>query len=498
MRERERERENVRVKGSFRVVLWKSCCVVEGKREGNDMAMRSMWRHASKIVRNVSSRSAVASNADAWQSRSGSGDVNASIFAAGLAVASTAAAAVVFGSTTAHARAPAATTDASYPPHTNTSVVAATKNGGGGIETQKDQEQQQQQHNRYKVFLTRGDGECASINALVDRLIARQVDVVLLGEFHDDSVAHELEQAFLKRAHVAAAENRRRVILSLEMLERDVQHVVDEWLRGAIRDQDLFKDARVWPNHVPDYHALLEFAKENKVEVLAANAPRRYVSLAGREGREEVVRLFSDGVGGGGEDYSTGFKAGFLPPMPWAHPSDAYATRIDEELRAAAVQLEEHGHGAGKITATNGECPYIGRVTNSFTDAQSLWDASMAWTIAQGVGSTRRQEVGSQRRNVVAASAAAEGKGDDMGDDAKPLVVHVCGQFHCGRRLGIPEHLAVYAPDAKVAVVVIEPISNIVDGVGNDVELGRERISQYTKRTLAGLGDDDAMILTVS
>lgn len=36
-------------------------------------------------------------------------------------------------------------------------------------------------------------------------------------------------------------------------------------------------------------------------------------------------------------------------------------------------------------------------------------------------------------------------------------MVHVCGKFHCEDRLGIPEHLATYAPDAKVLVVVFQP-----------------------------------------
>lgn len=38
-----------------------------------------------------------------------------------------------------------------------------------------------------------------------------------------------------------------------------------------------------------------------------------------------------------------------------------------------------------------------------------------------------------------------------------PLVLHVCGKFHVEQRLGIPEHLAEYAPDARVLTVVCVP-----------------------------------------
>lgn len=37
------------------------------------------------------------------------------------------------------------------------------------------------------------------------------------------------------------------------------------------------------------------------------------------------------------------------------------------------------------------------------------------------------------------------------------LVVHVCGKFHVDGRLGIPEHLEGYAPNADMAVVSFIP-----------------------------------------
>ena len=72
----------------------------------------------------------------------------------------------------------------------------------------------------------------ASLSLLVESAMSR-ADVMLLGEFHDDDVAHRVElevlQLAVQRAAQAQAQSgTRNVVLSLEMLERDVQRVVDE------------------------------------------------------------------------------------------------------------------------------------------------------------------------------------------------------------------------------------------------------------------------------
>ena len=100
------------------------------------------------------------------------------------------------------------------------------------------------------------------------------LQVVFLGEYHDDAIAHSLELELLQQAHARyssqAAEEapaadgpfdshgqgtpqqtRRSVSLSLEMLERDVQSVVDEYLAGHVRERDLahvsaYVSARIW------------------------------------------------------------------------------------------------------------------------------------------------------------------------------------------------------------------------------------------------------------
>ncbi len=70
------------------------------------------------------------------------------------------------------------------------------------------------------------------------------------------------------------------------------------------------QDARPWPNYDTDYRPLIELARAAPLRVICANAPRRYVSLAGRAGREALHAL-------------PDAAKRWLPPLPYAQPSQA-------------------------------------------------------------------------------------------------------------------------------------------------------------------------------
>ena len=71
---------------------------------------------------------------------------------------------------------------------------------------------------------------------------------------------------------------RRDAALSLEMFEADVQHVLDEYMAGLTREEDMLRDGRPWANYREAYRSLVELARAAALPVIAANAPRRYVS----------------------------------------------------------------------------------------------------------------------------------------------------------------------------------------------------------------------------
>ena len=141
-----------------------------------------------------------------------------------------------------------------------------------------------------------------------------QNDVVFLGEQHDDAVGHYLEAEIFKQA-VEKYGATRKVSLSMEMFERDLQVVVNEYLAGLISEKKFLDDSRPWGNYKTDYRPLVELAKEKKLDVIAANSPRRYVNMVSRNGRDALNAL------------STEAKT-WLPPLPYAQASEAYSTKF--------------------------------------------------------------------------------------------------------------------------------------------------------------------------
>src|SRR5690242_19477179 len=91
-------------------------------------------------------------------------------------------------------------------------------------------------------------------------------DVVFVGEQHDHQLGHRLELEILTKVHAKNPS----VALSLEMFERDVQGVVDEYLKDQINESNFLAAARPWPRYKSDYAPMVEFCKANRLPVIAA------------------------------------------------------------------------------------------------------------------------------------------------------------------------------------------------------------------------------------
>jgi uncharacterized iron-regulated protein len=112
--------------------------------------------------------------------------------------------------------------------------------------------------------------------------------VVLFGEFHDNSIAHWLEFELSKELHKKHGEN---FVLSFEMFEQDQQHLLTQFINQKI-DEKTFKDSmRLWPNYYTDYHPIVSYARENGIPCLAANIERKYASLLFKKGRAALDTL---------------------------------------------------------------------------------------------------------------------------------------------------------------------------------------------------------------
>ena len=183
-------------------------------------------------------------------------------------------------------------------------------------------------------------------------------DVLFFGEGHNDSVAHYLEGKILEMLYQKFTGS---LSLSMEMFDRDVQTVMNEYLQGFIREKNFTKDARAWSNY-KDYKPMIEFAKNNKIDVICANAPTRYTNLAGREGQKALTGLSNE-------------AKKYFAPLPYDTASGKYREKL--------MTLVSHDVAPSKDSTVKKMPPMPSMKGFNLILGQSLWDATMAYSITE-------------------------------------------------------------------------------------------------------------------
>ncbi len=107
-----------------------------------------------------------------------------------------------------------------------------------------------------------------------------EADVILVGEWHTHSAVHRFQTDLLK----ILSNHNPSVALSMEQFSRDKQPILDQYLNGDIGEQVLVKQGKAWPNYESDYRPLIELAKTQNLDVIAANAPKPIVRCIGQQG----------------------------------------------------------------------------------------------------------------------------------------------------------------------------------------------------------------------
>lgn len=103
-------------------------------------------------------------------------------------------------------------------------------------------------------------------------------DIVLFGELHNNPISHWLQYELTSDLHKT-----RKLILGAEMFEADNQSYLSDYVNDRISYSELDSLARLWSNYSTDYAPLVDFAKENKLQFVATNIPRRYANLVYRK-----------------------------------------------------------------------------------------------------------------------------------------------------------------------------------------------------------------------
>ena len=118
--------------------------------------------------------------------------------------------------------------------------------------------------------------------------ILKDYDVVLFGEYHNNSTIHWLQLKLTEHLYKAKKGN---IILGAEMFERDNQSGLNKYLKGELNDKNLSTEVRLWSNFTTDYKPLLDFAKNNSLPFIATNIPRKYASSVAKNGLNSLDDL---------------------------------------------------------------------------------------------------------------------------------------------------------------------------------------------------------------
>jgi uncharacterized iron-regulated protein len=243
----------------------------------------------------------------------------------------------------------------------------------------------------YRLIQSR-TGKETTLTQVADELAGR--DVVYFGELHDNVAGHQVYAELAK----LLADRRPDFVLSMEMFERDVQGVVNDYLRGRIDEATFLKHSRPWKTYARDYRPLVELARERKVDVIAGNLPR---PVASRVARKE------------------GAMSPFLPRTTTA-PFDRYW-----ELFGEAMKDHPGAEGAGPDGAD---------VIVRMYRAQCAKDDAMAEGIADYLATNPHRQ---------------------------PLVIHCNGSFHSDYGLGTAARLAQRAPLAQAAIITMIAVPDV-------------------------------------
>ena len=242
-------------------------------------------------------------------------------------------------------------------------------------------------------------------------------EVIIIGEQHDDAVGHAVQRAIVEDTVARWP----RMALSMEMLERDEQRLVDDYFDGII-DADQFARltfSEKWAGEgswAQWYQPMIDAAKDGGGRVVAANAPRRYVKLARKKGYAALDALSSS-------------RRAFVD-CPKDVPADGYRDRFFKLMTGMhASATPPNNQPPTEKPAPPQGMMHLAR-DNAFIEAlfrsQLVWDATMAESIARA-----------KRRGA-------------------HKVVHLVGQFHCDSEGGTVLELRRRLPGAKILVISMQ------------------------------------------
>lgn len=243
-------------------------------------------------------------------------------------------------------------------------------------------------------------------SAVLPRLADR--DVILLGEQHDKADDHRWQLQTV----AALQALRPDMVIGFEAFPRRVQPVLDRWVAGELTPAEFLQQVQwneVWGMPAEFYMPLFEFARLNRIPMLALNVERKLIRTIASKGVDTVGNAEREGVS-----------------RPAAPPAD-YVDMLFESHR-------EHARSRGRDGAQTSRSDSAFR---NFVDAQATWDRAMAEALARRLA---------------------------PGSGGRPLVVGIIGSGHLRHGHGVAHQLRDLGV-TSVATLLPVPIGTACDDI---------------------------------
>ncbi len=225
---------------------------------------------------------------------------------------------------------------------------------------------------------------------------AAAAEIVLLGEQHDDEDHHRWQAQVLAGLYALRPE----MVIGFEMFPRQVQPALERWVAGELT-VPAFLAQTGWQEHwnvpIELYLPLFEFARINRIPMIALNVDAKLTRAIGDQGWDAIPERERAGVG----------RA--------APASEAY-----RDFLFGAYSEHAHGQDARRS-----------RAFQYFVEAQQNWDRAMAEALLA------RRTPGPQGQ--------------------PPLIVGIMGSGHLRDGFGVPHQLRDLGVDRVVTLLPLSP-----------------------------------------
>src|SRR5215831_3983121 len=263
-------------------------------------------------------------------------------------------------------------------------------------------------------------GQSINREGLFRDLVAKTT-VVLLGESHTD-VDHHYWQLHTLAALYGRGEN---IVIGFEAFPRRLQPVLDDWVAGKLTDEAFLKASewrQVWGYDAALYLPLFQFARLNRIPMIALNVERKLVSQVGQQGWEGVP---------------TSEREGLSDPAP---ASPAYQREL---ARVYVMKKRMSSDAADRLPSSQAPSPpepdeaALEEAVKQpefkhFVEAQLTWDRAMAEALA----GAKRKFSNATIVGILGSGHVAEGHGvphqlKDLGIAGSTTLIPVSADAAC-------------------------------------------------------------------